>query len=351
MPHRPHRLAPLAPLAALATLALLAACERSTAPAPEAAARASAVQMTATYSVRSLGTLGGDFSLALGATGDIIVGVSSNSAGIEQAFEEWDGEMRPIGDGSEPSVAWAINNTHSIALSRGARGTERAILLVEGEERPLGSLGGAATIPLALNEAHDIVGWGNTSGGARHAFIWTWTGGMRDLGTLPGMISSEAFGVNVASRVIGVSRASGVSERAFQWTPRGGMRDLGTLGGTFAAAFAISDRGLIVGYAATTTEAQHAVIWKGSTKRDLGTLGGSYSAALAVNESDEVVGYSQTADGFTHAFVWKSSLGMIGLSPLPGGTFAVATAIQDNGRIAGYGDDASGALRALEWYR
>ena len=334
----------------LALVALLAACERATAPEPSAARRAALREATA-YDVRSLGTLGGSFSLALGATGNIIVGVSANSAGIEQAFEEWDGEMRAIGDGSEPSAAWAINSTHSIALSRGVSGAERAVLLVDGSERWLGTLGGAAAIPLAVSDENVVVGWGRTADGAKHAFVWTFARGMRDIGTLPGMTSSEATGVNLSERVVGVSSSPGGSERAFTWRSTLGMRDLGTLGGTFAAAFAINDRGTIVGYAATPDEAQHAVLWQGTVKRDLGTLGGSYSAALAVNGGDEVVGYSETADGATHAFIWTAARGMVDLGTLPGGSFAVATAIQDNGRIAGYGDDASGALRALEWSR
>lgn len=340
----------LAARSSLALVALLAACERPTAPEPSAALRAAARIEGAEYNVRSLGTLGGNFSLALGAMSDIAVGVSSNSAGVAQAFAEWNGQMHAIGDGSEPSAAWAINHANSVALSRGPAGAERAMLLMEGAERPLGSLGGAAAIPLAVNDKNVVVGWGRTSTGAKHAFVWTFEHGMQDIGTLPGMTSSEGASVNLAGQVVGVSGTAGGAGRAFSWRSKTGMRDLGTLGGTFAAAFAINDRGTIVGYAATADESQHAVMWRGTVKRDLGTLGGRYSAALAVNASHVAVGYSETTDGMTHAFVWTAGT-MVDLGTLPGGTFSVATAIQDDGRIAGYGDDASGALRAVVWYR
>jgi probable HAF family extracellular repeat protein len=80
------------------------------------------------------------------------------------------------------------------------------------------------------------------------------------LGTLPGRDGSVAFAINDRGQVVGISGTTFGEARAFLWE-NGKMTDLGTLGGDFSEASAINDRGQVVGWAMTAEGEQHAVLW------------------------------------------------------------------------------------------
>jgi uncharacterized membrane protein len=124
------------------------------------------------------------------------------------------------------------------------------------------------------------------------------------------------------------------------------MKNLGTLpGGVTSIANAINTAGVIVGQSDGTATAGswHAVMWTVSGQiRDLGVLrGGNFSVAFAVSDSNVVVGYGTIADGSSRATVWTSSTGMRNLNSLiPAGSGWVlinANAINKLGQITGYG--------------
>lgn len=69
---------------------------------------------------------------------------------------------------------------------------------------------------------------------------------------------------------------------------------------------------------------------------DIGTLGGRSSGAYALNDRGQVVGWSDIGDGFSsHAFLWDSVHGMIDLGTLPGEDLSCALAINDCGVVVG----------------
>jgi probable HAF family extracellular repeat protein len=103
--------------------------------------------------------------------------------------------------------------------------------------RDLGSLGGGS-YATGINNAGQVVGYFETNVGTVHAFLWTESGGMQDLGTLGGG-SSLASGINSAGQVVGSANAVSGETHAFLWTAKAGMQDLGTLGGKFSDAAAI----------------------------------------------------------------------------------------------------------------
>ena len=73
-----------------------------------------------------------------------------------------------------------------------------------GWERGTWALRGTVTAMLRINEAGQVVGNSIRLDGPRHAFITGPDGmGMRDLGTLGGMVESFAHGINDAGQVVG----------------------------------------------------------------------------------------------------------------------------------------------------
>ena len=72
-------------------------------------------------------------------------------------------------------------------------------------------------------------------------------GTMRDLGTLPGGTFSAGNAVNASGEVAGTATTGGGAQHAFRWTPSGGLEDLGTLGGTNSSAQAINALGEVAG--------------------------------------------------------------------------------------------------------
>jgi probable HAF family extracellular repeat protein len=125
------------------------------------------------------------------------------------------------------------------------------------------SISGASTAS-AVNKHGQVVGDGDFVDTAGfHAFSWTQEGGMVDLGILGGERSS-AFAVNDRGQVVGWSDTTGnveIFSHAFSWTEEGGMVDLGTLGGTSSLAVAVNDRGQVVGYTLGDT-GFHAAVWR-----------------------------------------------------------------------------------------
>jgi len=238
-----------------------------------------------------------------------------------------------------------------------------------------------------------------TADAAEHAFAWTESSGMIDLGTLGGT-SSFAFAVNNQGMVVGGSETADAVTHAFAWTESSGMIDLDTLGGDLSAAYAVNDQGvvagrrvvrgysrsiafrwtesrgminlrneivrrfssganavnaggMVVGWADArpakwgTPRIRHAVAWTPEGRMiDLGTRG-THSDALAVNDQGIVVG--TTPDSAWHAFAWTESTGMIALGTQDGDIESYAVAVNRSGQVVGWSRVLSGAAHAVLW--
>jgi probable HAF family extracellular repeat protein len=210
-----------------------------------------------------------------------------------------------------------------------------------------------ASRAFAVNELGEVAGGGTVGVGIHtHAFLWTATSGMQDLGTLVGpALKSEARGVNNRGEVVGYSDSPTNGTRAFLWTrdgaPNGGplMRDLGELPGGLDQSFAygINEHGQVVGTSEAATGSR-AFLWTptsgpGGTPlmQDLGDLQGGTGESFgnALNRHGHVVGWSEAAAG-RRAFLWKPGEGMQDLGVLPGGVASFANDINDNGEVVGY---------------
>jgi probable HAF family extracellular repeat protein len=202
-----------------------------------------------------------------------------------------------------------------------------------------------------------------TGGPALEAILWGEDGSINDLGTLGGNQSGANF-VNNSGQVAGAALNAipdlyagffflpGATQvHAFLWTNSKGMQDLGTLGGTDSSALFINERGQIAGWSFTNTTPNSAMtacgfsvanvptedpfIWMNGKMTDLGTLGGTCGQANDLNNRGQVAGFSDLAEDSTeHPFLWSEGEGMKDLGTL-GGTFGHADSLNDAGEVVG----------------
>jgi probable HAF family extracellular repeat protein len=146
----------------------------------------------------------------------------------------------------------AIASYGDIEPSDGEPNQWHAFLSSGGNYKDLGTLGGAASWVLGMNNGPSpaVVGESYTASGQTHAFLYT--DHMQDLGTLGGP-NSGALAVGDDGTVVGGADIDAAGDgHAFIWTEDGGMVDLNTLidpaaGWTIEDACAINQSGQIAG--------------------------------------------------------------------------------------------------------
>ena len=72
------------------------------------------------------------------------------------------------------------------------------------------------------------------------------------------------------------------------------VTDLGTLGGTGSWAYALNDRGAIVGGSFSSNGDYRAFLWTNGVMQDLGAMGGVWSEARGINNAGEITGSFRT---------------------------------------------------------
>jgi probable HAF family extracellular repeat protein len=133
------------------------------------------------YTVESLGTLGGSYSLGLGIdNGGVAVGWSASASEVDRGFVFSHGVLSDVGTlpGGRFAHANAINERGQITGDSEisvASGFERhAFLYDRGRMTDLGTLGGPESVGTAIDDRGDVVGYSlppGAAGGHDHAFL------------------------------------------------------------------------------------------------------------------------------------------------------------------------------------
>jgi probable HAF family extracellular repeat protein len=176
--------------------------------------------------------------------------------------------------------------------------------------------------------------------------------GLVDLGTFGGF-ASLAFAVNERGDVVGQSDtpdfdALGDAISIAFLADKTGVHPIGSLPGLpNSQPLAINNKGVIAGRAYATAEDEdlRAFVWDRGVMRDIGTLGGTNAEAFGINDAGSVVGDSTTASGAQHAFLFEKGT-MRDLGTL-GGNFSRALSINNAGQIVGFAKLANGKTHAF----
>ncbi len=252
----------------------------------------------------------------------------------------------------------------------------------------LGTLsGGNFSQPFFIANNGRVAGSSNLADGSSHAVVWA-SKRAEDLGTLGGS-NSIAFGVNNYSQAAGEAETSASDPNgedfcgfgthliclAFE-SANGVMNPLPTLGGNNEVANAISNRGVVAGFAENSTPDPgcpapqlfrfEPVIWVNGVIHRQATVGGDpEGVAYEINDNGEVVGASGTCTTFNpnflnnllavHAVLWENGkatdLGNLG-GPTGQAGGNAAYSVNNRGEVVG-GSDLPGdtTFHAFLWTR
>lgn len=269
----------------------------------------------------------GTFAVGIAADGSTIVGyawvcpnggTTCTSSGKTEAYR-WTaaGKYQVLGDlgSSVGSIAFATSSNGSVVVGKAPQGQNSF-----GTFRWTAAQGMIA-LPVSMLYGNAVTADGSMVVGGDN---WWKTSGQNGIfGPFPGnQDQTQASGLSGTSQApvavgaaIKGSDSNGATFHAFRWTPTGGLQDLGLTTGSESIAISISaDGSVIVGEARDASGFWRAFRWTASTgMQDIGTLGGPESAAFAVNKDGSVlVGTSLTSGstGSNHSFVWTAKTGM-----------------------------------------
>lgn len=164
---------------------------------------------------------------------------------------------------------------------------------------------------------------------------------VRDLGTLGGA-NSRALAINEEGWVVGEADTRNGPTRAFLWTPESGMQDLGTLGGEISRAYAINDRGQVAGEAEDAEGRMQPFRWQADSGMESLPLPESFREGFVygMNNYGVLVGGGEREDG-TRALVWTID-GVSIPEPLQNLGSSLAYAVNDLGDLVGQAEELHG---------
>ncbi|HEU4885307.1 MAG TPA: hypothetical protein VFT45_23830 [Longimicrobium sp.] len=239
---------------------------------------------------------------------DQVVGTVGAATVLSHAFLWQAGSTTYLGRGDSASGAYDINEDGDIAGSWSDGVARRASLWHRGVRQDLPTLDGNVSVGNGIGKHRQVVGYSTVAEGASapvHAVLWA-DGETFDLGTLGGRNSTaEAITVgrwpdtgHANTYIVGHSQTSSGATHAFLWNG-GRMRDLGTLPGHVASeALDISGSGIIVGSSTDRAGNTRACMWIDGSVVDLTALlpsdsGWVLQSAAAINNRRQIAGHGR----------------------------------------------------------
>lgn len=208
----------------------------------------------------------------------------------------------------------------------------------------LGTLGGARTVPTAVNDAGQVVGRSQVADGRWHAFVWD-AGEMTDL--TPDAQDANATDVSDAGHVSGwVQPVPGQAYDAVVW--RDGAQ---TVLAHDAFAGAVNERGQVAGNVAKPEAwSDNPFVWTAGSRVDLASppYPGARTSATFVdlNDRGQVLGLAEYDDDSDLAYVWTAGR----FTELrSGGSVVRGVDLDDRGRVAGTVGRGGGLREAALW--
>lgn len=314
----------------------------------------------ALYRITDLGTLGGDYSQgnAINSLGHVAAESALPDGSVHAALFSGTGGLTDLGSLSGDAYGLGINRADQVVGygdAPGGKFGEHAFVTDAGSLRDLGTLGGPNSHAFAINDGGDIVGDADAPDPNAPGQFFTrpavWRAGAAAPEPLDGLGGhfGGATAINQGGVIVGYSAVVGdfpppqaIPDHAFLYDPAdGSTTDLGTLpGGINSEAYGVNDRGWVVGTAETPTGPTHAFLYRDGHMSDLGTLAGGQSFASGINNDGLVVGDALVAAGDHHAFLYDGQrmrdLNDL-IDPAAGWTLEYATAVNGSGLITGVG--------------
>ena len=272
--------------------------------------------MFAQYSAYFLSPLGptnsNQVSLGINQAGEV---VGTNSSGQAFVFSLSAG-IKIIG--ATGTSAWAINDSGQIAMRVGHHA--QILTRSTGKLTDLGTLGGFASTPLAINSSGVVVGQSQDNTGQFFPFMFN-GGPMFNLGSFGGSIPScSALGVNTSGEAVGACLNPVGFVRAFYVLKV--MRDFDPSHISYTSfASAINDSGVAVGGSKRVpcvpyslnfcegTALRPTIFFPNGTIQVLGSLSSGDTWANAINNPGDIVGESaafQWGVPWVHLHKWKA---------------------------------------------
>lgn len=153
--------------------------------------------------------------------------------------------------------------------------------------------------PVGISAFGQVAGNYHVDGELWRGYVWTFGSGMVDIA--PPAVRTETFSMTSGGRITGQIGDPFIGSRAMTWTQGGGLVDLGTLGGTISSARGANNKGQVVGGAQTGAGPVHAYVWTAKEGMvDLNTRlkhappGLVLEAALGIAENGYIVAVSNT---------------------------------------------------------
>jgi probable HAF family extracellular repeat protein len=231
---------------------------------------------------------------------------------------------------TQPSSAGGLNTAGTVAGTApwldpvSFNQFNHAFTYTNGTKKDLSTLIGqdGTSTGMAINDNGVVAGSSTSSTGNIHAALWSGST-ISDLGVLPVALTSGATAVNASGHAVGISGRPNCQgyqcspqgfQHAFLYTPSSGLVDLGTLGGNASTALGIDAADEVVGSSSPTGVANPnhadpnrlAFIYTGGKMVDLNTRidasGWVLTEATGINSKGQIVGNGKL-NGVFLAFV------------------------------------------------